>query len=97
MCHKNRTFPNRNSKIKKACSGKSLTGKGSNWNDSLLRQANLPLLTKVEYETFPETYKLKETMATKPALDKILQGILHTKKRLTQQCGHRNEDTVFVQ
>jgi hypothetical protein len=44
------------------------------------KRNKISFITEGEIKTFHDKQKLKEFMTTKPALQKILKGILHTKK-----------------
>jgi hypothetical protein len=52
--------------------------KENNCKPRLLYPANLSFIIEREIRTFLEKQKLNQFMITKPALQKILKGILHT-------------------
>jgi hypothetical protein len=50
------------------------------------------ILTEGEMKTFHNKEKLKEFMTTKPLLQKILEGLLHTEEtRVRQEDSRKNE------
>jgi hypothetical protein len=53
--------------------------KESNCQPKLVYPANLPFLIEGEINTFYNKEKLKEFMTNKPALQKILKRLFHTK------------------
>jgi hypothetical protein len=54
--------------------------KQNNCQISLLYPGKLSFEIKGEIKTFHDKHKLKQFMKTKPALQKILTGILHTEE-----------------
>jgi hypothetical protein len=62
--------------------------KESNCQPVLVYTAKLPLIIEGEVKTFHHKQKLKEFMTSKPALQKILKGIIHTE----EEDKHNQED-----
>jgi hypothetical protein len=57
----------------------------------LVYPAKLSFLIEGEIKTFYNKEKLKEFMTTKPALQKILKGLLHIETRVRQEDSRRNK------
>jgi hypothetical protein len=57
----------------------------------LVYPAKLSFLIEGEIKTFHNKEKLKEFMTTKPALQKILKGLLHIETRVRQEDSRRNK------
>jgi hypothetical protein len=63
--------------------------KESNCRPKLIYPAKLSFLIEGEIKTFHNKEKLKEFVSTKPALQKILKGLLH----IEEETRVRQEDT----
>jgi hypothetical protein len=63
--------------------------KESNCQPRLIYPAKLSFLIEGEIKTFHNKEKLKEFVSTKPALQKILKGLLH----IEEETRVRQEDT----
>jgi hypothetical protein len=59
--------------------------KRSNCQPKLVHSTKLSFLIEREMNTFHNKEKLKEFMTTKPALHKIVQGLLHTEETIVRQ------------
>jgi hypothetical protein len=57
----------------------------NNFNPRILYQAKLLFKTDGAIKSFHDKQKLKQYMTTKPPLQKILQGILHTESESKQR------------
>jgi hypothetical protein len=57
----------------------------------LVYPAKLTFLIEGEIKIFHNKEKLKEFMTTKPALQKILKGLLHIEIRMRQEDSRRNK------
>jgi hypothetical protein len=66
--------------------------KENNCQPRLFYPAQLSFITEGELKTFYDKQKLKKFMNTKPALQKILKGILHTEEE--DQCSHENPGKI---
>jgi hypothetical protein len=85
----NSRFLNSNSKCKKVKERCNSTLKESNYQPRTVYLAKLSFLIEGEIKTFHNQEKLKEFATIKPALQKILKGLLH-KEEVT---GVRQEDS----
>jgi hypothetical protein len=56
----------------------------NNFNPRILYSAKLSFKIDRAIKVFQDKHKLKQYMATKPPLQKILQGILHTENERKQ-------------
>jgi hypothetical protein len=66
--------------------------KESNCQFRLVFPAKLSFLIEGEIKTFHNKEKLKEFMTTKPALQKILKGLLHTEEETGLRQGRGNKE-----
>jgi hypothetical protein len=67
----------------------------NNFNPRILYQAKLSFKTDGAIKVFYDKQKLKQYMATKPPLQKTLQGILHTENESKQ--NHEKTDSAKPQ
>jgi hypothetical protein len=58
----------------------------NNFNPRILYPAKLSFKIDEAIKVFRDKQKLKQYMTTKPPLQKILQGILHTKSETQRNC-----------
>jgi hypothetical protein len=66
--------------------------KANNCQPRLVYPAKISILIERELKTFHNNKKLREFMTTKPALQKILKGLLHTDEeiRVRQEDARKN-------
>jgi hypothetical protein len=62
----------------------------------LVYPANLPFLIEREIKTFHNKENLKKFMTTKPALQKILKGLLHIKEETREKQEDSRKNKLFT-